>query len=226
MSHFIFLLSSLLKNKKQLLDLDQNFIVTVYRTSSLLINICQSRIILSYAQSTQPQDVHLLFLNIWGLKNLAKHKKAVMQHPHCSHFSSCCQGLHPSSFLWPQHGFPTNQTRGADTALLDVGINIQRQWDFIITDVLFAVCTDVCTDAELNSRSVIMSRRSKYTIKKKQASMIICWFCWLLGKGKRFCRWEGIQRCKIFCLFMLHYIFRVSHYGCLTLLSAISYFRT
>lgn len=163
------------------MDLDQNFIVTAYRTSSLLINICQGRITLSQAQSTQPQYVHLLFQYIWGLINLTKYKKAVIQHPH---FSSCCQGLHPSSFLGPQHGFPTNQTRGADTDLLDFSINIQRQWDFIITDGLFAVCTD----AELNSSFVIILRRSKYTIKKKQASMIIFWFCWLLGKGKRFCR--------------------------------------
>lgn len=60
------------------MELDQNFIVTSYRTSSSLINICQSRITLSYAQSIQPHFVHLLFLYVWRLINLTKYEKAVM----------------------------------------------------------------------------------------------------------------------------------------------------
>lgn len=121
---------------------DHNLIVTAYRTSSLLINICQSRITLSYAQSTQPQYVHLLFLYLWGLL-ISPNTKRLWCSIHIVHISlGAARAFIPAVFCDHSMVSPTNQSREADTALLDFRINIQRQQDFIITDGLFAVSTD------------------------------------------------------------------------------------
>lgn len=145
-----------------------------------------------------------------------------MLHPYCSHSSRCCQGLHHSSFPWPKHVSPTNQTKGGDTALLGFGINIQSQQDLIIHRWFFHCLYRPWTCSfELNSSFTIILRRSKYRIKKKQASMIICWSHHLLGKEETYlkkekkssCTKKCKKKCKMICSLILHYVFRVGYHG-------------